>query len=92
MVLNIARLKEAGVTVRIYERNGKGDPKQLQTAPDTFIEVWMENGTPLPDSVTEPIRDMLPDEYGDPVLEKLHERIHTIQVMEAINRTGRARK
>lgn len=89
MVLNVKKLQAAGVSVRIFERNGKGMTTQLDNLRDPFIEVFFEHGRALPPEVVEVIRDMVPTEYGDPVIDGLHNRIHAIQIMEAIERTGK---
>jgi hypothetical protein len=92
VVINVEKLKKAGVSVRIFERNGKKVDTEVKHLQDVFIEVFFESGRMLSEQVTSEIRGMLPDEYGEAVLEGLHDRIHSIQIMEAINKTAKVHK
>ena len=89
MVIDVNKLKEAGVTVRVFERTGKGNMARPSTSETPSSRCSSSTASALPDLVTEAIRELVPTEYGDPVIDGLHNRIHTIQLMEAIERTGK---
>jgi len=83
--INIKKLKEKGITVRLIDEFGT-QPKGLQGI--TQIEVFPENGRPLPDEVLAGIRKLLSNqEYADALLEGLVHRVQTFQILEAIEST-----
>ena len=88
MVINIDKLKEAGVAVRIFERNGKGTHSELSVAKGTFIEVFFEAGAPLAQGIKDGVKQMVQSKvYATALTDNIAQRIHEIQIMEAIAST-----
>lgn len=89
MVINVEKLKKAGVTVRIFERNGKsGTGTEVKHLQDPFIEVFFEGGGKLAEGIEEGIKMMVESKvYATALIENIAIRIHQIQIMEAIART-----
>jgi len=84
MQINIKKLKEKGITVRLVDEFGSVLTKtQIAT-----VEVFPENGKPFPKEIGDAIHQMLhTTEYADATTEGLIRRVQTLQVLEAIEST-----
>jgi len=80
MLISTKHLKPVGCDVHV-----KQDGVVLKG--DFEVEIYFKDAKPLRPEVHDEILNMIPPQYGEAVIEDLMHKIHTIQVMEAINRT-----
>jgi len=84
MLLNIERLKEAGVTVRAFRNN---DLYELPK--NTKIELFFEHGS-YPKELHEAINKLMPGQKieADIIAEGTFRKVHDFQLVNAINNTS----
>jgi hypothetical protein len=88
VVINVEKLSKVGVTVRIFENNGKGVNTEVKHLHNAFIEVFFEKGGKLAEGIEEGVKMMVESKvYATALIENIAMRIHQIQIMEAIART-----
>lgn len=80
MLISTRLLKDAGCHVSVEYGQGKDD---------LFIEISLMDGEPLPPAVENAIADRVGPEYVGSLVEALAIKIHTIQVLEAVNKIER---
>lgn len=90
MRINVKALEKIGITVRVYQRNGKSREEfPIDLPKDVVIELFVDGGAPLPDEVVEAIKELVPADYAQGVVDGLYSRIHTLQLVDAINKTDK---
>jgi len=93
MVIDIEKLKKIGVTVRVFERpNSKGDykgeAKEVTDIRNGFVEVFIENGQGC-EAIEDVVKTLVDNRaFQQGLIEDIYNRIQTVQIVEAINRTG----
>jgi len=89
MVINVDKLKERGIAVRIFEDLGDGSKRERKLV-SPVVEVFAEHGEGLKQGTLDDVRSRLTTpEYQEVVVEGLIKRVHTMQVLEAIEATSK---
>ena len=84
MQINVKKLKERGVTVRCFDEFGN----LVKGNGPASVEIFPENGKPLPVEVVSAVRALLgTPEYANVAVESLARKVQTLQVLEAIEST-----
>jgi|SRR5215471_6326585 len=82
MLISTKHLKAAGLDVRVTESGFDGETLYE-------VEIFFKDGHPLSPQVIEEVEDRVGPEFADGLVETLTHKIEGIQILEAINTTGR---
>lgn len=87
MVIDAKKLKDAGITVRVFEHVGNGEPRRLKIDMP-YIEVFVEHGDPIAPAILKLLEGRIQaPEYREALAIKIADRIINFQIIEAIERT-----
>jgi len=92
MVINVEKLKKAGMTVRIFEQYDNDDQRPVKnlTGVNVLIEIYPSTGEGLKEGTLEDVRSRLnTPEYQDVTVDGLIRRVQTFQVLETIEATSK---
>lgn len=92
MRIDVKKLREVGINVKIYEHlGGSKSPSEVDNLSNPFIELFVEDGME-PDELVKALSGLVQTpEYADALIGNVIARVHTFQVLEAIDRTSKGK-
>lgn len=89
MVINVKKLEQAGVAVRMLERTGNGEHRKVLEGRDVIVEVYPAKGI-TPEELIEAVKKTVKTpEYQDAMIGNIISKVQMFQILEAIEVTGK---